>query len=245
MENPFSDWDCEPPLATFYEHFTSYNDAPGLGELLDLIPDDVLRDNWQDIAAALFHDHCGEPEENLLDYINNYYPEDIDIPTWEKDADLIRDTFGYIRTETPHNWSGACGYFGALETLCHYAGITCHNTHTTGYCQGHTALVIAFATPKWIEKTGAPEESLKKQCEYACKLYGYWAWGDVYYFKITTPEGEDLETLGGYYGDDHEESGLLEQARETIDYHIQKAIEAEQEHERNRLKKLKELIMVK
>ena len=40
--NPFEEWDCEPPLLTYYGgrhgYFKSYNGPESLGEIIDLIP---------------------------------------------------------------------------------------------------------------------------------------------------------------------------------------------------------------
>jgi len=50
------------------------------------------------------------------------------------------------------------------------------------------------------------------------KTYQQWLNNEVYSYSI---EGDDFEDrCSGYYGDDHEASGLLEAAKESIDCHL-------------------------
>ena len=50
------------------------------------------------------------------------------------------------------------------------------------------------------------------------EIYQQWLNGECYSFSI---EGDDFEDrCSGYYGDDHEASGLLESAKESIDCHL-------------------------
>ena len=53
------------------------------------------------------------------------------------------------------------------------------------------------------------------------KLYADWAFGDVYGFRVEDSEGEVLDSCWGYYGDEHEETGLLETARQSVDCEIE------------------------
>lgn len=101
-----------------------------------------------------------------------------------------------------------------LERVYGWMGITAVLGSTTGYCQGDYAKVLAVATSEWVKTTGCPPENLKAACEGAIELYGYWAWGDVYGYVI---DG-DGDSCCGFYGNDHEKSGLLEQAQDAIDY---------------------------
>jgi hypothetical protein len=114
-----------------------------------------------------------------------------------------------------------------LEWLCKLAGIPACYEQSNGYSQRDSALVMAFATPEWVKKVGAPVESLEAQCKGACDLYSAWAWGDVYGISsITAPDGEELEngSVRGFYGSDHKKSGLLESAADSIEYHKKECI---------------------
>jgi hypothetical protein len=96
---------------------------------------------------------------------------------------------------------------------------------------------MAFATNKWVEEIGAPMsceyhlKQLAKQCKAACDLYGYWAWGDCYgIYEIIAPDGEELKegSVWGFYGP-HEESGILDDARSTIEWHKKEVIKEDAE----------------
>ena len=88
-----------------------------------------------------------------------------------------------------------------------------------GYqCRWDTSTSIAIWTPDdCLEvKTWADAVKYAKQ---ACELYNQWANGSVYYYLIETDAGERF-SCGGFYGYDHNESGLLESAQEDIDCYI-------------------------
>jgi len=80
----------------------------------------------------------------------------------------------------------------------------------------------------------------RKRLESDAKLWGAWAWGDVYGFVIESADGAELpgdclDSCFGFYGDDFAWSGLAEAAAESLSY-IRK------ERRERRLAKLKELI---
>lgn len=205
--NPFEDWDCEVPILVAYLDHARYNlksygvdeHLPHLDRIVvaahwrDILSELNLRSDWQGLLSFARGDarygRSGEPLDRLLAY-------------------EFEDHFNGLNVE---------GKLELLERVYGWLGITAVLGSTTGYCQGDYAEVLAVATPEWIEKVGAPADSLKRQCEYAIKLYGYWAWGDVYGYII---DG-DGDSCWGFYGDDHEESGLLEQAQNAIDYLLQ------------------------
>jgi hypothetical protein len=76
---------------------------------------------------------------------------------------------------------------------------------------------------------GAPPETHKAGMESAIELYGQWAWGDVYGYTCEDESGEDVgHGCWGFYGSDHNKSGLLESAQDQIDCHLEaQAKEAE------------------
>lgn len=205
--NPFEEWDCEVPILVAYLDRAQYSlksygvdeSLPHLDRMVvaahwrDMLNEMGLRSDWQGLLSFARGDarygRWGEPLDRLLAY-------------------EFEDHFNGLNVE---------GKLELLERVYGWMGITAVLGSTTGYCQGDYAEVLAVATPEWIEKTGAPSESHKAQCEGAIKLYGYWAWGNVYGYVI---DG-DGDSCWGFYGDDHEESGLLEQAQNAIDCAIQ------------------------
>ena len=57
------------------------------------------------------------------------------------------------------------------------------------------------------------------------ETYDQYLTGEVYGYKVLNPDGEDVHSCWGFYGDDHEASGLLESAKNEIDYDIKHTIE--------------------
>lgn len=212
--NPFTEFDCEPPTLTFYEGLTSYGDVPSVRDLVRLIPDEHFA-RGKRVSFI---------RENLNISLRSFATER------NYQGDSIRDAFARELLDmnpepSRRSWREATDYFEMLEWLCKLAGVPCHYTQSNGYSQGDSALVMAFATKEWAGKVGAPEDSLQEQCKNACDLYSAWAWGDVYGIaSITDPDGEELEdgSVWGFYGSDPEKSGLLDSARNSIEYHKKK-----------------------
>lgn len=205
-ENPFENWDCEPPLLVKgyrYEtgYYTARKDEQAItaGDFLALIPDEKLADLVTEFDLEM------EPEDG---------------------PDEIRDAI-----------AEACDDFDGLETLAEYAGVPYVRKTVTGYVQSAWADVFVAALPEWVKETGidpADTELLRKQCENAARLYGYWAFGDVYgVARITDPDGGEVEdgSVWGFYGPDPEESGLLEHARSMIAWHKEQAAKEAVERE--------------
>lgn len=123
--------------------------------------------------------------------------------------------------------------FDQWEKFCHLAKIPHLNTSRSGYSQGDWSELFICETPEFLQETGC-KKLTEEMMTAGADLYGFWAFGDVYSFDI--PEVED--SCSGYYGTNHQESGLLDEAQSSIDYYIKKVTE-------NKFKKLKELIKAK
>lgn len=59
------------------------------------------------------------------------------------------------------------------------------------------------------------------------ETYDAYITGAVYYYQIVLPDGTEDDSCGGYYGSDHNTSGLLEAARNAIDCAIQHTLKTE------------------
>lgn len=225
-QNPFTDWDCEPPLATYYDRsLTQYDDCGGMLDPLSGLSDSWINRRWKEAAKAIGCD------------VAAMVADVADRCAGERVADVRRD---YLETALsdaqPSHYGGNAGdYFESVAALWAMRGVVAVTGYSTGYCQGDYADVLCVVTPAWAKKIGAPRASHKRQADYAIKLYGYWAWGDCYGWEIVSPDGDELDSVWGYYGGDHEESGLAETAREHVDWIIDAARKAKAD-------KLKELI---
>lgn len=200
-QNPFTDWDCEPPLMVWYDGtLTEYGE--GIGEPLGAMSDRFISRRWRDIAAAL------DIKPEIIS------AEMRERAKGERIADARRDYFESALDEMRPGRYGGSGsdYLAALAKLWALNGVVALDSSTSGYSQGDYADVLAVALPSWADKVGAPRESHARQLEAAVALYGAWAWGDVYGYVIEGPDGGHLDSCWGYYGTDHDESGLAEAA---------------------------------
>jgi hypothetical protein len=198
--NPFEEFDSEPPiLADTDGRLVSY----GLDASLPDLSREEIKANAHEIAMAL-------GSTTLLRGVRDFFPHNDGV-------DAVNDALGekfvgeYKRTqlemiEQAWRWKGCETFSGARN----------------GYVQRAWCTVLAVATPEWVEKVGAPKESLEDQLKAAADLYAAWAFGDCYEWIVEDEDGEEVASCCGYYGSDHEESGLAEAAREAIDHEIEK-----------------------
>jgi len=212
-ENPWKAWDCEPPILTFYDRSVkAYENAPEtLREILHLLP----AETWQrykrvDFFRAIMADKFGEKE--LAGEIRRQGS------TFEAVAELLAAEYG----EKPHGWHSAQQWFEMAEALLKLAGIPCLYEQSNGYSQGDSTLCLVVLTPEWFKKSGANPENAEAICKSAFDLYSAWAWGDVYGYTCEDENGEEIDDAScwGFYGSNHEQSGLLESAREQINAHL-------------------------
>lgn len=210
----------------FYDgSLTEYDDSGRMLSPLTGVSDSWINRRWQEAAKAIGCDLAAMVADVA------------DRAQGERVADVRRDYLeSALSDAAPSRWGGNAGdYFESVAKLWNMRGIAAVADCSTGYSQGDYADVLAVATPAWVKKVGAPRASHKRQLDYAIKLYGYWAWGDCYGWEIISPDGDELDSVWGYYGDDHEESGLADAAREHVDCIIGAARKAKAD-------KLKELI---
>jgi hypothetical protein len=71
---------------------------------------------------------------------------------------------------------------------------------------------------KWKKLTAARRKKVEDILKGEVETYDHYLAGNVYGFNIV----ETGESVWGYYGDCHRESGLLQEAESSVDYHIQK-----------------------
>lgn len=213
--NPLEDYGTEPPVLVFDDlRIMEYPQwAINPRYLLDLIPVERFND-------LMFRGELVGIMGLETDRVSEWLPEDT-----TPEPEDYREAFAsaYEEAYAPARyWCEAEAYFGLLETLCGFAGVGCWTGKRHGYVQGASILIFCAAIPAWSELVGAPRDSHERQCEGACNLYAAWAFGDCYEIEsITDPDGLEIEdgSCCGYYGADHEESGLLERARDSIEGH--------------------------
>ena len=229
QENPFEFFDCEPPLLVFHDRrVTKYGDTLDAADLFGLIPADVFktRAGRRKVLACIPDLSARSYREALRDATPGLLPE----RAREALESLIQDV-----DASPHYWSEAIDYFDMLEALANLAGVPCLNTQSNGYSQGDSARLLLLATPDWVTLTGAPEDTHAAQLQAAADLYSAWAWGDVYgVASIHRPDGEEIDdgSCWGFYGSDHEQSGLMDHCLQMVDWDMaEQAKEATRWHD--------------
>ncbi len=137
-------------------------------------------------------------------------------------AEDWQNAIGEILPADPTSWREAEKYFEMLELLCQLARIPCKWEQSTGYSQGDAAWVFVAAMPAWVKLTGwnPPKEEQQESLQADIDLWSAWAWGDVYgVTEILRPDSIEIpdSSCWGFYGDDHEKSGLLYHCRESVE----------------------------
>jgi hypothetical protein len=212
-ENPFTSWDCLIPLMwdnceRYHNTITDYSDGD-IADFLANSPSDGQIIRHQKKIAELF--------------------EDIDLEYMKENEYSKSEKVDEIR------WKIRClnATFDQLEEYCNLMKIPCLSTSRSGYSQGDYVEIFTCYTDKFYKVTGASREQIAgsdTELKHNADLLGYWMFNDVFGYDI-----EGIDSCCGYYGDDHEESGLLEAARGAIDWHLK-------EKEEKRVAKLKTLI---
>jgi len=206
-ENPWEAWDCQPPIMVFNlgrgrQSIQDYGTGLSLRELFFLVPCSVFSEKWGKIME-------------ILDLTLSDFSQD-DIPT---DAGDWKEILADCLPETPSSWGDAIAYFNKCEALCRLAGIPCLNEQSNGYCQGDSSRVFMAATPEWVERVGWNPEDPAEALQSDLKTWSAWAWGDVYgVSNIRRPGGKEIAdgSCWGYYGSNHDESGLAEFCRASV-----------------------------
>ena len=204
-ENPFEAWDCEPPLAVAYDrNITSY--AKQYGDVNDVptLTREQIKANLPAILSMLDLSTVWAIRNAMP---SSYHPYDIVCCVNDAISEYVNDLSNDDRLE-------------ALCDLYNMAGIPALCKSSRGYSQGDYALVLAVATPEFQKACGNGEGYWDdpQHLQAAIDLWGNWAWGNVYGYNI---EGIDDASCSGYYGDP-ETSGLLDDAKSSIDYHIER-----------------------
>lgn len=209
-QNPFKEWDCEPPL--MYDGGRWYEGDFSNGEIheaiLDKITDGFIIRYQKDLEEIL-------EDVDLQDMKDREFSKD----------DKISDIRYYIGKAN----------ITELEKLCQLLKIP-HSTHSSkGYSQGDCAYVLIVLTDKFFERTGCDRKNSESILKGTRELFDTWAWGDVYGFIIEEcksyakvpaeefkygsmdnvefeEEWEEIDSCWGFYGTNWLENGMLDYA---------------------------------
>lgn len=210
-QNPFTDGDCNWPIVVrspdAFSGLTSYL----FGEQTTCAERRLDMDMFTD--AALVHNQIHIAK--VLDFSIAAWVDDqgdLEPAKYLHDADILRAALTAAIEDVAES-----KLLEAHEELYKIAGWPAYRTTVTGYCQGDWAEVLVVATPEAQAKfrpemlTMPADEALKLvfgDLENTAKLYGWWAWGDVYGYIVEQRAAPTFELLAARQ--DVEEIELIE-----------------------------------
>ncbi len=184
VSSPFEEWDGLAPLmyeSGRYNDITDYSE----GEIRQFLYD-YLSDNQIIYHQKKIIDMCTD-EHNY-----KYVVDDMTDLDKEEKIEYLRDDL---------IWNLLSDIEGMVK-FCHEFNIKHYNNVSKGYSQGDWANVLIVPTEKYAKKIEIDLKNISEnRLEENFKLFGYWAWGDVYGFRIEDENGEVLDNCGGFFGE--------------------------------------------
>lgn len=214
-ENPWKSWDGCTPILTFnLERYHGRLEDYGTG--LD------LRSIFWLVPVRCFGPKGRKQILDAMELLEQDCHRYLDQPYHRQNAEAWMNAIAEILPENPTSWSCARKFFQMLELLCGLAKIPCKWETSNGYSQGDSCLVFVAAMPDWKKQVGWHPEDESASLQTDIDLWSAWAWGDVYgYANLIRPDGSECDaSCWGFYGSDHTESGLLENATNAAECDI-------------------------
>lgn len=205
-ENPFEEWDCLPPLLVAYDgNLREY----GEGGFSDDLPELTREEVKNNLAAilALLEDY--PTLWAIKDETHGYDGYELDNESVLSKINSLLQSL-YSEATLSFRFGKYCEKLTILSEVLTIKGVDHLLSESRGYSQGDYVEVLVISD----------EEGQNLQP--TVDLYNSWAWGDVYGYnvEIENQDGDNIESCWDFYGDDHEKSGLLDHARDAIDYQI-------------------------
>lgn len=70
---------------------------------------------------------------------------------------------------------------------------------------------------EWKKLTPKRRKQVEQWLLAEVETYDCYLTGEVYWYRVTAPDGEQVHSCGGYFGSNHEESGLMAEARSVVE----------------------------
>lgn len=206
-QNPFEDWDCEPPLAVYSDRsITEYATQYGnVNSVPNLTRKQIIK-NLKEIIVML--------------EVKNVWELTEDRREWYRD-----DIVGCIN-ENIVNYIDCLNNSDRLEALCglyNMAGIPAVVKSVHGSTQSCYAEVLAVATKEFQRACGNEAgfwnnpDNLKNSIQ----LFEDWVYGNVYGYVIEDEDGESLDSCWGFFGNYNSEYSALSEAKSAVDYRVE------------------------
>ena len=210
-ENPFEAWDCEPELMYETGRHSMRTDC-SKGNIISEIRTKATE---------------GMVKRHIKTICNDILNIDLD---WCENFDQKHDEV----------WSAiGSASLKELGKLCELFKIPYIQYTSTGYSQGDWSNVLIVCTDQFFESSGCQRKNAEEILKGSKELFDAWAWGDVFGFTEFTKkefvkipreeynagnfdnledlvEWEETNSCGGFYGDDFENNGILDEVSEEL-----------------------------
>ena len=188
-ENPFTDWDCNPPIMVADDR-NSLNEFGNqdLKNVLNLFSDWYISHNWREICDILGFHH-GDHDELARNHAQHNRP----MPLGEARRHIFQEELYEITGSR---------LLSILASLYAMIGIPAKTLVRTGCSQSEYLNILVVLTPQWRQLTGYSPKDKDNQDVFTstADLYSYWAFGNVWGYIIEDQYGEYVDSCWGYYG---------------------------------------------
>ena len=227
-DNPWEAWDNQPPIVAYGGRSYNYRSGGAEDPPTNRLTRQQIIDNHEAIEQIIrdenLHDYWTEDEAeefNLLEYV-------IGGKSVEFGGRAYTSTVEKLIADSLDDYLSGSMDGDMLDRMAEvwgWMGVKTWRDQLTGYSQGDWMEVLLAATPKWVEQTGIKEDDIDKALESAAEVFGAYMFGDVYGCVIVQIEADEdgevvgeefIESCWGFYGSDHDKSGLTEWARDIL-----------------------------
>jgi len=204
-QNPFDDWDCEPPLAVHSGQsrgITEYAVGNGNANSVPALTRSQIVANLSailsmlEVRSAFAFRGMGYTDCPIEDAINDQLSEYVDDQGDSDRLDVLCDLYVMV-------------------------GIPVVVKDVRGHCQGDWAKVLAVATPEFQEACGnSADFDWIASLEASIQLFEDWAFGNVYGYEVLDADNEHVDSCWGFFGDYDEPFGAVHEAQAAINWRI-------------------------
>lgn len=194
-ENPWQDWDCEPPIKyKAGRNSRDYGVSNAIREKLERFKpmNNEELAKLAGVSGITLEQAQQEADEYGLTMTAILIDEIED--SWDDD-DLAR-----------------------LAEIARVIGMPSKIGEICCYNVGVSVDYLIVLTPDWYALTGCRIDQDKSNLDGAARLFGHWVNGEIYGYRVDGPLCDD--SCWGFFGEP-EKSGLMDTARGSIDYAIQ------------------------
>lgn len=201
--------------------------------------------------TKFIHDYARNWDENMVYYFAQNYESDI--INWligygeNVGNEIEHDGFPTFLEEKHIKWVNLWiehDVFVLPLYLYDHSGITMNTTAFNDRWDSGQVGFIYVRRGKAFTNYGidATKEEILNSLRAEVKTFDHYIRGDVYSYVVHDKDGTEIDRCSGYYGTNHTESGLLNDAKESINYDIESGNAEERRKEREKEIEARELM---